>query len=307
MGAALSLIGNTPIVRLSKVIPPDVEAKIWAKCEFMNPSGSVKDRIALCMIREAEKRGELRKGMMLLVPTTGNTGIAFSLVGKLLGYEVVVIMPEGASEDRRRIARAYGAEVVVTPGGLPDTDRCLEYARELLESDPSRYFMFDQWSDEANVRAHYETTGKEIVRQLGRVDAVVAGIGTGGTLIGSALAIKEKWPDAYAVGVEPAECPVITEGRRGDHGIEGIGDGFVPDIVARYRRTIDSFVQVRTEDAVDMTRRLASEEGLLVGISSGANVLAAIEFARKVGLGEDANVVTFLPDHGTRYFAKGLL
>lgn len=307
MGAALSLIGNTPIVRIAKVVPPDVEARIWAKCEFANPSGSVKDRIALYMIREAEKRGELKKGMTLVVPTTGNTGIAFSLVGKLLGYDVVVIMPEGASEDRRRIARAYGAEVVVTPGGLPDTDKCLERARSLVESDPGKYFMFDQWSDEANVRAHYETTGREILRQLGKVDAVVAGIGTGGTLIGSALAIKEACPDALAVGVEPAECPAITEGRKGDHGIEGIGDGFVPNIVARYRGTIDAFVRVRTEDAIEMARRLAREEGLLVGISSGANVLAAIEFAKKAGLGRDARVVTFLPDHGTRYFSKGLL
>ena len=299
----LELIGNTPMVKLTRVVDGDLE--IWGKCEFMNPSGSLKDRIALYMIRAAERRGELKPGMKILVPTTGNTGIAFASVGAYLGYKVIIVIPEEMSYERMLTLRAYGAEIIHTPGGESDVGRSLEYSRRMAEENPDEYYFFDQWSDEANVQAHYETTGREILEQLGSdIDGFVAGVGTGGTLVGVAKRLKEVNPDVYVVGMEPAECPIITTGRWGRHEIEGIGDGFVPEIINRYRHLIDDWILVSSEDAIRMARRLAREEGLFLGISSGANVVAAIRVAEEKGF---KRMVTVFPDYGARYFSTRLI
>jgi len=309
----LDCIGGTPVIRLNKVVPPDVKAEIWGKAEFMNPSGSVKDRIALYMIRVAEATGKLKPGMTLIVPTTGNTGIAFAAVGAYLGYKVLIVIPEEMSEERFLLMKLLGAEFVTVPGGESDAFKALEYARKLAEENPDKYYFFDQWSDEANVLAHYETTGKEIIEQLGKVDAFVAHVGTGGTLIGIAKRLKEVNPKTIVVGAEPAECPVVAEwfktgkeGPLGRHEIEGVGDGFVPEIIKRYKHLIDDFVTVSSEEAIDMARKLARLEGLPVGISSGANVVAAIKVARRYNMPEGAKIVTVLPDYAARYFSTRL-
>jgi cysteine synthase A len=309
----LDLIGGTPIVRIRKAIPDDVKAEIWAKCEFMNPSGSVKDRMALYMIRKAEEEGKLKPGMTLVIATTGNTGIAFAALGAALGYKVLIVIPEEMSEERFLLTKLYGAEIVTTPGGESDADKAMEYARKLAEKNPSKYLFLDQWDDEANIQAHYETTGKEILEQLGRVDAFVAHVGTGGTLIGVAKKLKEANTKTIVAGAEPAECPVAhdwfhkgKEGPWGRHEIEGVGDGFVPNIVRRNKHLLDDFVTVSGDEAIEMAKRLAREEGLAVGISAGANVVAAIKLVRKYKLSEGAKVVTVLPDYAARYFSTRL-
>ncbi len=311
--SVLELIGNTPIVRIRKVLPPDIKAELWGKCEFLNPTGSVKDRMAYYMIRAAEREGRLKPGMTIVVPTTGNTGISFAAIGAYLGYKVLIVMPEEMSEERFMLMKLYGAEIISTPGGESDVGKSLQYSYELAKKEPGKYCVFDQWSDEANVQAHYETTGKEILEQLGKVDAFVAHIGTGGTLIGVAKRLKEANPKTLVVAAEPAECPVAhgwfhtgKEGPWGRHEIEGVGDGFVPDIIRRYKHLIDDFITVSSDEAIEMARRLAREEGLALGISSGANVVAAIKVIRKYGLGEGAKVVTILPDYAARYFSTRL-
>lgn len=301
----LGLIGATPVLRLRKVIPSSVEAEIWAKCEFTNPSGSVKDRIAMYMIRAAEMRG-LKRTQKLLVPTTGNTGIAFSAVGAYMGYRVAIVMPEGMSEERKKIIRSYGAELIFTPGSESDADKSMELAVRLSRERPEEYFFFDQWDDDANILAHYETTGREVLEQLGRVDLLVAGIGTGGTLVGTAKRLKEANPALIVVAMEPEECPFFARGTTGKHEIEGIGDGFVPEIVKRNRALIDGSALVSSSDAIAFAKRLAREEGLFVGISSGANVLAAVRMAEKYRLGEGSRVLTFLVDYGARYLSTKL-
>ncbi|MGQ4833870.1 MAG: cysteine synthase A [Candidatus Asgardarchaeia archaeon] len=301
----LELIGRTPIIKLSK-ITRDLDFEIWAKWEAVNPSGSVKDRIAKYMIEAAEKRGDLKPGMTILVPTAGNTGIAFASVGASKGYKVVIIMPEKMSVERRKILKIYGADVILTPGWGSDISKSVEYAKKLVEEEPEKYYFFDQWSDEANVIAHYETTGPEIWEQMeGNLDAFVAGIGTGGTLLGTAKFLKEKNEKIKIVGMETAESPTISMGICGPHQIEGIGDGFVPEIVRRYRHLMDWIETVKSEYAIEMARKIAKEEGLLVGISSGANVLAAINVGRKLGPG--SVIVTMLPDSGTKYLSTKLV
>jgi len=309
----IDCIGNTPIIKLSRVVPRDVKAEIWAKLEFMNPTGSVKDRMAYYMIKAAESTGKLRPGMTLVVPTTGNTGIAFSAIGRYLGYKVLIVIPEEMSEERFLLMKLFGAEFVTTPGGESDALGALEYAKKLARENPDKYFVFDQWWDEANVWSHYATTGKEILDQLGRVDAWVAEVGTGGTLIGVAKRLKEVNPKTLVIGAEPAECPVATywfktgkEGPWGRHEIEGVGDGFVPDIIRRYRHLIDDFVTVTSDEAINMARKIAKEEALPVGISSGANVVAAIKVAQQYDLPEGARIVTVLPDYAARYFSTRL-
>ncbi|MHA1581731.1 MAG: PLP-dependent cysteine synthase family protein [Candidatus Baldrarchaeia archaeon] len=303
----LEMIGNTPLLKLTKVTK-GLPFEVWAKAEFLNPSGSVKDRIALYMIRAAEKSGKLKPGMTLVVPTTGNTGIAFAAVGSYLGYKVMIVIPEEMSEERMLILRAYGAELVHTPGGESDVFHSLEYSKKLAEEHPDKYCFFDQWSDEENVKAHYETTGREILEQTeGRIDAFVAGVGTGGTLIGIAKRLKEYNSNIYVVGMEPAECPTISLGKWGRHEIEGIGDGFVPEIIKRYRHLVDEWMLISSDEAIRMARRLAREEGLFLGISSGANVLAAIRLGQKLGLNNGQKVVTILPDYGARYLSTRLV
>ena len=307
------IMGDTPVIRLRKVIPEDVKAEIWGKCEFMNPTGSVKDRMAYYMIKKAEREGRLKPGMTLVIATTGNTGIAFAAMGAALGYKVIIVIPEEMSEERFLLMRLYGAEIITTPGGESDAGGALEYAKKLERENPDKYLALDQWDDEGNVEAHYETTGKEILEQLGKVDAFVAHVGTGGTLMGVAKRLKEANPKTIIVGAEPAECPVAyywfhegKEGPWGRHEIEGVGDGFVPNIVKRYKHLLDDFVTVSSDEAIEMAKRLAREEGLAVGISAGANVVAAIKVARKYNLPEGAKIVTILPDYAARYFSTRL-
>ncbi len=309
----LDCIGNTPVIKLSRVVPGDLDVEIWGKAEFMNPTGSVKDRMAYFMIKSAEATGKLKPGMTIVVPTTGNTGISFSAIGSYLGYRVLIVIPEEMSEERFLLMKLFGAEFKTTPGGESDAYGALEYAKKLARENPDKYFVFDQWWDEANVWSHYHTTGREILEQLGHVDAWVAHVGTGGTLVGVALKLKEANPKTIVVGAEPAECPVAAgwfhtgrEGEWGRHEIEGVGDGFVPDIVRRYRHIIDDFVTVSSDEAIDMARKIAKKEGLPVGISSGANVVAAIKVARKHKLPPGSRIVTVLPDYAARYFSTRL-
>lgn len=306
-------IGGTPIIRLSKAVPKDVEAEIWAKMEFVNPTGSVKDRMALYMIRRAVEKGELKPGMTIVVPTTGNTGIAFSALAASMGFKVLIVIPEEMSAERFMLMRLFGAEFLFTPGGESDAGKALDIAKKLVAENPDKYYLFDQWSDEANVQAHYETTGKEILDQIGCPNAFVAQIGTGGTLIGVAKRLKEECKNVIVAGAEPAECPVAAywfktgkEGPWGRHEIEGVGDGFVPDIVARYKHLLDDFVTVSSDEAIEMARVIARTEGLPVGISSGANVVSAVKLARQHKLGKGAKVVTILPDYAARYFSTRL-
>lgn len=306
-------IGSTPIIKLSKAIPRDVRAEIWGKMEFLNPTGSVKDRMALYMIKRAMEKGDLKPGMTLVVPTTGNTGIAFTALASALGFNVLIVIPEEMSAERFMLMRLLGAEFYFTPGGEVDAGTALEIAKKIVESNPDKYYLFDQWSDEANVQAHYETTGREIIDQVGCPRAFIAEIGTGGTLIGIAKRLREECRDVFIAGAEPAECPVAATwfktGKLGlceRHEIEGVGDGFVPDIVSRYRHLIDDFVVVTSEEAIKMARSIARREGLPVGISSGANVMAAVKLIEQLGLGNGEKVVTILPDYAARYFSTRL-
>jgi len=279
----------------------------------MNLTGSVKDRMALYVIKDAEKRGDLRPGMKIVIPTAGNAGIAAAAIANYLGYKAVIIIPAELSGEKFKLLKLLGAEIIKIPGHEHDLYEALKYAYELSRKEPGKYYVLDQWDEEANVLAHYETTGKEILEQLGNVDAFVAHIGTGGTLIGVAKRLKEHNPSTIIVAAEPAECPVAyewfhkgREGRRGKHEIEGVGDGFVPNIIKRYKHLIDDFIVISSDEALDMSRKLARYEGLMVGISSGANVVAAIKVARKYKLGEGKKVVTVLPDYAARYFSTRL-
>ena len=297
------LIGNTPIVKLGKIIG-DLNFELWGKCEFMNPTGSIKDRMAYYMIREAEKSGRLKPGMKIIVATTGNTGIAFAAIGSYLGYKVVIVMPSEMSNERVMLIKHFGAELILTPGGESDVKISLEYSKKLEKENPNLYCCLDQWSDEANVKAHYETTGKEILEQLGsNIDAFIAGVGTGGTLIGVGLRLKEANSKIKIIGVEPAECPMISKGIWGRHEIEGIGDGFTPEIISRYRHIIDEWILISSNEAIEYAKKTAKLEGLPIGISSGANIAASIKIAKKYNF---KRIVTVLPDYAARYFSTNL-
>jgi len=296
--SSIELVGGTPLVRLNRV-SPDNGATIYAKLEFMNPGGSVKDRIARAMIEDAEASGRLKPGSTIIEPTSGNTGIGLALVGAVKGYNVILVMSENMSAERRMILESYGAKAELSRAefGMEGT---IERAEELLESNPD-YFMPQQFNNPSNPKAHRMTTGPEIVSAMngGNVDAFVAGIGTGGTITGTGEVLKEKYPDVKLIGVEPATSAVLSGKPAGPHKIQGIGAGFKPkvlnlDIVDRIRPVSD-------EDAYAFSERLAKEEGLLVGISSGAAACAAYEAAKE--LGPEKNVVAILPDTGERYFS----
>jgi len=300
--SVLDVSGRTPLVRLRRVVDGRATA-ILAKLEMLNPSGSVKDRILPAMVRAAEARGELRPGMTIVEGTTGNTGIATAMTGAALGYPVLIVMPTGMSVERQQTIRAYGAELVLTPGGESDVDLVLEQVAALKAAAPGRYWEVRQFSNADNVAAHERTTGPEIWEQAGgRLDAVVAAAGTGGTLTGIARYLRSVGARARSYVVEPAECPVISCGEWGAHRIEGIGDGFVPDVLDL--DYVDGVVTVSSDEAIAMARRLAREEGIFCGISSGCNVAAALRVADRHP--EMATIVTLLSDNGLRYLSTEL-
>jgi len=296
--SVLELIGDTPLVRLNK-IGKGVAPEILAKVETGNPTCSIKDRIALYMIEEAEKQGMLLPGGTIVEPTTGNTGIALSLVAAAKGYKMIVVMPEFVSKERTLICEAFGAQVVRTPGE-EGIEGVIRRAREIKEKEGA--FMPNQFSNAANPKAHRETTGREIMEQTdGRLDVFVAAAGTGGTMSGVASLLKEKLSGVRIVVVEPASSAVLSGGKPGYHRIEGIGEGFVPEVLDR--SLYDEVVAVTDEDAMLMARRLAREEGILAGISSGANVWASLEIAKKMSGGR---IVTLIPDCALRYMSTDL-
>jgi cysteine synthase A len=294
-------IGRTPLVRLSR-LGKGLAAEVVAKVESFNPGGSVKDRIAWSMISGAEERGELRPGATVIEPTSGNTGIGLAMVCAARGYRLILTMPETMSVERRNLLRAYGAQLVLTPG--PEGMRgAIAEAERLLQSTPNSY-MPQQFRNPDNPRVHRETTAEEIWADTdGRVDILVAGVGTGGTVTGVAEAIKARKPTFRAVAVEPAASPVISGGSPGPHRIQGIGAGFVPQVLNT--ELLDEVIQVREDDAAETARRLAREEGILAGISSGAATWAALQVAARPE-NEGKLLVVVLPDTGERYLSTGL-
>ena len=269
--------------------------------ESLNPAGSIKDRIALSMIEDAEKRGLLKPGDTIVEPTSGNTGVGLAMVAAVKGYRLILTMPEDMSVERRKLFSRYGAKLVLTPA-IEGMSGAVYAAQELVEKNP-RYFMPQQFNNPANPEIHRRTTAREILRATGgRLDAFVAGVGTGGTITGVGEVLKELDPRILVVAVEPARSPVLAGGKAGLHAIQGIGASFVPGVLNR--EVIDEIIAVRDEDALEMTRRLTSKEGLLVGISAGANVHASVAVARRLGAGK--RVVTILPDTGERYLSVNL-
>ena len=291
------LIGNTPMVKLNR-LPGTDAATVLVKLEYFNPGGSVKDRICLSMIEDAEKRGLLNKGSTIIEPTSGNTGIGLAMISAAKGYRCVLTMPETMSVERREILKAYDAEIVLT-AGTEGMSGAVKKAEELTKETPNS-FMPQQFKNPANPEAHRRTTAVEILRQArGRINAFVAGVGTGGTITGVGEVLKKHDPAIKIIAVEPEKSAVLSGGKPGPHKIQGIGAGFVPEVLNR--KIIDEIIQVRDEDAFETAGRLAKEEGLFAGISSGAAAWAALRVAQDLGKGKV--VVTILPDTGERYLS----
>lgn len=297
------LVGKTPLVELTRIEESEgLEAKIFAKLELFNPGGSVKDRIAKAMIEDAEQRGALKKGSVIIEPTSGNTGIGLSSIAAAKGYRIIITMPETMSVERRNLMKAYGAELVLTDGAK-GMKGAIAKAEELAKEIPNS-FIPGQFVNPVNPATHEQTTGVEIWENTdGAVDIFVAGVGTGGTISGTGKLLKSKKPDVKVVAVEPVGSPVLSEGRAGAHKIQGIGAGFVPDTLDT--KIYDEIITVENEDAFKMGRLIAGTEGILVGISSGAALWAAIQLAKRPE-NKGKNIVALLPDTGERYLSTAM-
>lgn len=293
------LIGTTPLVKLQRVVNSN-QAEVWVKLEAQNPAGSVKDRPALYMLNAAEEAGLLPEGGTIIEPTSGNTGVALAMLAAARGYRMILVMPETMSIERRKLAQAYGAEIILTPGAK-GMQGAVDEAKKLVAQHG--YFMPDQFANQNNVKAHYETTGVEILRDLDKpIDAFVVGVGTGGTISGAGRRLKEKNSAIQIVAVEPEKSALLSGGSAGSHGIQGLGANFIPPILDR--SLIDQVIKVKDEDALVTSQNLASQEGVLCGISAGANIFAALQVARRLGPGK--TVVTLAPDTGERYLSTAL-
>ncbi|MBR5975245.1 MAG: cysteine synthase A [Clostridiales bacterium] len=301
--AADQLIGKTPLLELSHIEKSEgVSAKVFAKVEFFNPAGSVKDRIAKAMLDDAEEKGVLKPTTTIIEPTSGNTGIGLASVAAARGYRIIIVMPETMSVERRKLMKAYGAELVLTEGSK-GMKGAIAKAEE-LHAEIADSFIPSQFTNPANPAIHKATTGPEIWEQLdGKVDAFVAGVGTGGTVTGVGLYLKSQNPDVKVFAVEPKDSPVLSEGRSGSHKIQGIGAGFVPDVLDT--GVYDEIIPVSNEDAFATGRRIGKEEGILVGISSGAATFAALQVAARPEFA-GKNIVVLLPDSGDRYLSTAL-
>ena len=289
----LDNIGDTSLIQLKKI----GDGRIFAKLEKTNPAGSIKDRPAMEMIKSAIDTGKLKEGMKIVEPTSGNTGIALAMIGRHLGYEVLLIMPDSMSIERRKLIEAYGAEIELTKGA-DGMSGAVKKAQEYVET--GEYYMPGQFDNPANVKAHEKTTGPEILRDLEDIKGFIAGIGTGGTVSGVGKFLKSQKQDVKIWGLEPEESPVITKGESGSHKIQGIGANFVPSILDK--SILDKVITVSGDEAIEMAKRLGREEGLLVGISSGANVVGALKMAEEV----EGNIATVLPDTAERYLSTPL-
>lgn len=287
-------IGKTPLI---KIRDNEKNAEIYAKAEFFNPGGSIKDRPALYMIDDAEDKGKLKKGGTIIEPTSGNTGVALAMIGAARGYRVIIVMPDSMSMERRKLMKAYGADLLLTDGkkGMQGS---VDLAKELAAKNG--YFMPNQFENANNVKAHYETTGIEIINDMeGQIDAFVSGVGTGGTITGVGKRLKEKDPNILIIAAEPSKSPLLSGGEAGSHGIQGIGANFIPEILDL--NIIDEIIRVDDEDAFEEAKKIGNKEGIFCGISSGANIFASRIIAYRLGRGK--RVVTVLPDTGERYFS----
>ncbi|MCQ6281891.1 cysteine synthase A [Bacillus sp. EB600] len=292
------LVGQTPIVKLNRLVDEN-SAEVYLKLEYFNPGSSVKDRIALAMIEAAEQQGVIKPGDTIVEPTSGNTGIGLAMIAAAKGYKAVFVMPETMSLERRNLLRAYGAELVLTPG--PDGMKgAIAKAEELVKE--KGYFLPQQFTNPANPEVHKRTTGKEIVEQMDQLDAFVAGIGTGGTITGAGSVLREKFPEIKIYAIEPKDSAILSGGKPGPHKLQGLGAGFVPAVLNT--DIYDEVIQVTTDEAFEAARRAGREEGILGGISSGAAIHAAVEVAKKLGKGK--KVLAIIPDNGERYLSTAL-